>query len=112
MKQGNRDHDEMIDAEELARRTRADSRGRDPRPAGALDPGAKREREPERHEPLSGGETTRGRGVEGAPVDETLARSSGTGPTSSSPGSGPEADGGPVRTPGMASTGGPIDPGR
>lgn len=104
--------DEMIDSEELARRASADSRRRDPRPAGALDPGAKRERDPERHEPFGGGETTRGRGVEGAPIDEEAARASGTGPTSSPPGTGPAADGGAARTPGTAGSGGPIEPGR
>jgi hypothetical protein len=104
--------DQMIDAEELARRASAEGRRRDPRSAGALDPGAKREREPERREPLSGGESTRGRATDGAPLDEELLRASGTGPTSSPPGTGPGADGSSARTPGTASSGGPIEPGR
>ena len=62
-----------------------------------------------REESVTSGRATRGRGVEGAPLDEAAAKTSGTGPTSTPTGTGP---GGNVRTPGTAVSGGPTEGGR
>ena len=65
--------------------------------------------EDSREESVKSGRARRGRGTKGAAMDEDTARSSGTGPTPSSTGTGP---GGDVRTPGTAVSGGPTKGGR
>jgi hypothetical protein len=68
-----------------------------------------RSTEDRREQSVTSGRATRGRAVEGAPLDREAAATSGTGPTSTPTGTGP---GGNVRTPGTAVSGGPTEGGR
>lgn len=99
------DQEDWFEAEREIRQ-RSGTQQRDRKPAGAINRGAGEDR---REQSVTGGRATRGRGVEGAPLNKEAAVTSGTGPTSTPTGTGP---GGNVRTPGTAVSGGPTEGGR